>query len=100
VSQALKDWGYVRGHFTFDRSKATLLVMMLNGWASRHYSYGLITRYADELSDTHEVHEYKTYKGKTRETPYYIDIEQTLANFQRLYGEETHERVSCRVPAF
>lgn len=82
-------------HFTRDHSKAMLLVMTLNAWAGKGFSYGLVPSPKD---DTYEIHEYRTYRDKTRETPYYIDIDQTAANFQRLYGEKD-ERIQSNLPS-
>lgn len=100
VSQALEIRGFARGHFTWDHSKATLLVMMLNAWAVRGLTYGLIA-VPNPIDTTYEIHEYRVRKGQFYATPYYIDIDQTLANFQRLYGEthDTHEGIPRQVSA-
>lgn len=88
IHRQLSLLGWAAGHhFTRDHSKAVLLVMMLNAWAGRGYSYRLNV-VPNPVDNTYEILESHTYKGYTRDTDYFIHIEQTATNFQRLYGEK------------
>jgi hypothetical protein len=74
-------------HFTHDHGKAILLIMTLNAWAPRVTSYGLVPVEAKNGTTTYEIHEFRTRKGRTYPTGYLVSVDQTAANFQRLYGE-------------